>query len=307
MNPAVSVIIPNYNHATFLQERLDSVIHQTYTNFEVIILDDASTDLSKMIIEQYRNHPKVKQIVYNESNSGSTFIQWKKGIELALGEYIWIAESDDYCEKNFIESLINNIDKNTVIAYCQSICIDNVENIIFQSQAPKLLQIVNGKNFIQHNMLSGNTIFNASMCIWKKNTFYLISNEYLNYKFCGDWVFWSELSLFGDILISGKVLNYYRSNPTGVGHTLSGFDTIIEEEFKALKHIIFLGIIDKQIKKNLIKNKLKKFISNPHILALFKKISTVHTELHFPFWREYLILQIFKSKATRFISYLKRI
>src|SRR6187549_2432119 len=94
----VSVIIPNYNHAKFLRQRLESVLNQSFRDFEVIILDDCSTDESFQVIEDYRAHPKVSHIVFNKENTGSTFIQWKKGIELAKGEWIWIAESDDWCE-----------------------------------------------------------------------------------------------------------------------------------------------------------------------------------------------------------------
>ncbi|ENV48656.1 hypothetical protein P255_00165 [Acinetobacter brisouii CIP 110357] len=72
----VSVIIPNYNHHKFLHARLDSILKQTYQNFEIIILDDCSTDESRDIIELYRNHPKVSHIIYNTKNSGSSFIQW---------------------------------------------------------------------------------------------------------------------------------------------------------------------------------------------------------------------------------------
>ena len=54
----ISVIIPNYNHAVFLKERIESVLNQTYTNFELIILDDCSTDNSRDIIEFYRQHHK---------------------------------------------------------------------------------------------------------------------------------------------------------------------------------------------------------------------------------------------------------
>ncbi|MFM7682036.1 MAG: glycosyltransferase family 2 protein, partial [Bacteroidota bacterium] len=76
----VSVIIPNYNHALYLKQRIDSVLQQTYPNFEVIILDDKSMDNSHEIIESYRNHPKVVHIEYKEINSGSTFKQWQKGL-----------------------------------------------------------------------------------------------------------------------------------------------------------------------------------------------------------------------------------
>jgi glycosyltransferase involved in cell wall biosynthesis len=118
----VSVIIPNYNHCNYLKLRLDSVFNQTYQDFEVIILDDASNDESIELIEQYRTHPKLSHIVYNEINSGTTFIQWKKGIDLANGEFIWIAESDDFASLNFIEKLLPYLesDKDLSIVFSDS-------------------------------------------------------------------------------------------------------------------------------------------------------------------------------------------
>lgn len=79
MNPLVSVLIPNYNHSIFLEERIQSVLNQKYQNFEVIILDDCSTDNSKNVIDKYKHNPKISHIIYNEINSGSTFKQWNKG------------------------------------------------------------------------------------------------------------------------------------------------------------------------------------------------------------------------------------
>ena len=87
----LSVIIPNYCHARYLKERIESILAQSYQDFELIILDDCSTDNSREIIEQYRSNPRVKHIVYNEQNSGSPFVQWQRGFTLASGEYIWIA------------------------------------------------------------------------------------------------------------------------------------------------------------------------------------------------------------------------
>ena len=72
-SPKVSVIIPNYNHSTFLTERIDSILNQTYQDFELIILDDCSIDNSVSIIESYRNNEHVTHIVLNEQNTGSTF------------------------------------------------------------------------------------------------------------------------------------------------------------------------------------------------------------------------------------------
>lgn len=105
--PLVSVIIPNYNHASYLKQRIESVLHQTFQDFELIILDDCSTDQSKTIIESYRNHHKVSHVLYNQQNSGSVFKQWIKGIELCQGDYVWIAESDDYASEFFLQETLS--------------------------------------------------------------------------------------------------------------------------------------------------------------------------------------------------------
>ena len=102
--PLVSIIVPNYNHARFLRQRIESILQQEYTNYELILLDDASTDESREIMESYRNNPHVSHICYNIVNTGSPFAQWKKGIDLAQGKYIWIAESDDYAESTFLST-----------------------------------------------------------------------------------------------------------------------------------------------------------------------------------------------------------
>ena len=124
LNPLVSVIIPNYNHAPFLKERIDSVLNQSFDNFEVIILDDKSTDHSKEVIESYRNHEKVVHIEYNSQNSGSTFKQWDKGLKLAKGEWIWIAESDDVAHPAFLSSTMSYADSNTSLIFTRSKIID---------------------------------------------------------------------------------------------------------------------------------------------------------------------------------------
>ena len=75
----VSVIIPNYCHARYLKQRIDSVLAQTYSDIEVVLLDDCSTDSSREILESYRSHPRIKQIVYNDRNSGSAFAPfWRR-------------------------------------------------------------------------------------------------------------------------------------------------------------------------------------------------------------------------------------
>jgi glycosyltransferase involved in cell wall biosynthesis len=84
VTPKVSIIVPNYNHARFLRQGLDSILHQTFQDFELILLDDCSMDNSRAILAEYRWDPRI-QMQFNEENSGSTFKQWNKGVKLARG------------------------------------------------------------------------------------------------------------------------------------------------------------------------------------------------------------------------------
>lgn len=233
----VSVIIPNYNHDRYLKQRIDSVLGQTYKNLEVIILDDCSTDESHEVINQYKGEPAISHIIFNTTNSGSTFKQWKKGIDLAQGEYIWIAESDDWCDPGLLEELVNGIINNDkcVLAYAQSYVITNVNHIDKKSSHDLLFEYVDGKNFIPQYMAERNSIFNASMAIFKKECYFNISDTYTNFKFCGDWLFWVEIAKQGQIYISGKVLNYFRKHGGDItGKVLAtGYNFI--EEIKVLK------------------------------------------------------------------------
>lgn len=99
--PIVSVIVPNYNYSRYLNSRIDSILAQTFSDYELILLDDASTDDSAQVLEQYRDNEHVTHLIVNEKNSGSPFVQWKRGMELARGKYIWIAKVTTSRRPNF--------------------------------------------------------------------------------------------------------------------------------------------------------------------------------------------------------------
>ncbi|HVX25466.1 MAG TPA: glycosyltransferase family 2 protein [Parafilimonas sp.] len=222
----VSVIIPNYNHARFLKQRIESVLNQTWQNFDVVILDDCSTDNSKEVIEVYRQHPKVSQVVYNETNSGSTSVQWYKGLMLAKGEYIWIAESDDVADVHFIEKMMLLLlrDNTTGIAYCRTMEIDEAGNETGLHYWPDALDDKRwtnsywntGINELRNYFLYRNIIVNASSAVFKKDIA-LPAIEYVarkNMKFCGDWLFYSRMLTSSNISYCPEALNFQRFHPS---------------------------------------------------------------------------------------------
>lgn len=217
MSPLVSVIIPNYNHARFLRERIDSVLHQDFQDFEVILLDDCSTDDSRDVINSYKDHPKVSHIVLNDTNSGGPFTQWAKGIELAAGEYIWIAESDDVATSQLLGALVDEMEKshNTVIAFAHSRLIDQDNQQLpygWHDEDNNKVFVFDGQQFVMEKMLTSNYVYNASMAIFRKSAYKLIEHSYRSYSYCGDWAFWIELCLKGDVVEVCRVLSAFRQH-----------------------------------------------------------------------------------------------
>lgn len=217
--PMVSVIVPNYNYARYLDERMDSVLGQTYLYFEVILLDDKSTDDSKDVLEKYRHHPRVSQIVYNENNSGSTFKQWLKGFELAKGELIWIAESDDTCEPILLEKLVSEFQKDDDLVLAFSLTRlfkDNgwIFDIPSLDKTPKT--IVGGRKFIRRYMADGCYVTNASSALFRKDVALNINSQYTKFKSCGDRLFWIEIAEHGNVAIINERLNYCRRHGDNV-------------------------------------------------------------------------------------------
>ena len=110
MKPSISVIIPVYNAEKYLNECIDSVLGQTFQNFEIIAINDGSTDSSGQILDDYaRKHDNIK--VIHKKNEGQGYAR-KVGLDLAQGDFILFLDSDDYYEGDALEKLYDNITEN---------------------------------------------------------------------------------------------------------------------------------------------------------------------------------------------------
>lgn len=217
--PTVSVIVPNYNHAPFLKQRLDSILRQTYQDFELILLDDCSTDDSRDIMEHYRNDPHVSHIVYGESNSGSAFRQWDKGIALAKGEWIWVAESDDYAEPTFLECLLKEVGKvpDCALAYSATYWVDQQGQKLWETPISDKVNIYNGHDFIRQKLAVCNSIANVSECIFRRDKFRPAeSDRYEQMRLCGDWFVYILLAEQGNVIEVEEPLSYYRQHSSNI-------------------------------------------------------------------------------------------
>ena len=218
--PLVSVIVPNYNHAQFLQKRIDSILNQTFQDFELILLDDCSTDNSVEILTRYSKHPKVSHFIVNKENSGGPFKQWKQGVDLVSGTYIWIAESDDYAAKDFLQILLKPlIETNDIgLSYCQSTIINQQGEELYLNTSwtddldtQRWLKgyVNDGKEECVKYLAYKNTIPNASAVVFKKE---LVGRIPADFKMAGDWWFWITILLKTKIAYNARALNYFRSS-----------------------------------------------------------------------------------------------
>ena len=214
--PLVSVIIPNYNHASFLHDRIESVLNQTFKDFEIILLDDRSTDNSLDILHQYKNHPKVKHFEVNNKNSGSVFKQWVKGTNLAKGKYTWIAESDDVAHPEFLEKMVNFAEQkdNLGLVFCKSRVIDEnslkLSKVLQPPQNESHFEI-NGEEEVSKYIIKKLSIQNASSVVFKSIALRsLHQNKLSQFTNVGDMFSYIFIGLHYKNCFLDDFLNYHR-------------------------------------------------------------------------------------------------
>lgn len=251
-SPTVSVILPNYNHSAYLKERIESILNQTYQDFELVLLDDCSTDNSREILFAYQNNPKVTSLTLNDVNGGNTFLQWDKGIRLAKGKYIWIAESDDSADIHFLEATVAALEQNPSATMCLtgSFLIDEHSQMMKRKSRDRWketgeVKAFNGAKYVRHNLLYRNYVYNASMVVFRRSVYDKLDKNFQQLRCAGDWQFWVEVAREGDVVEVRKKLNYFRlhtnkvtsrSKFTGEGM----FDTI-----DVMKYIFTHGKVDR--------------------------------------------------------------
>ncbi|GAB2473666.1 hypothetical protein GCM10011375_25640 [Hymenobacter qilianensis] len=225
--PKVTVIIPNYNHARYLPQRIETVLNQSYSDFEVIILDDYSTDNSREVIERYKKNDERIRVVYNDQNSGTTFKQWNKGFNLAKGEYIWIAESDDYADLYFLEKLIALLDADAHVglAYCDSWHVFEEKNSIkrnteLYSELDSNLWaanfVIDGIYLVKKFMSYRNIIPNASAVLIRRSIIQQVEPANEKMRLVGDWLFWASIMAVSKVAFVVEPLNFYRHHHNNV-------------------------------------------------------------------------------------------
>ena len=224
----ISVIVPNYNYAKYLRRRILSIAEQTYPIYELIVLDDASSDNSKTVIKKVvaeagQTKPEMKiKMIWNKKNSGKAISQWIKGVKEASGDYIWIAEADDIARKDFLKEVMKGFEKpDVVLSYTESAIINKYGVLVmpnFRRSRDRertghfaKSYIRPGRDEIEEIMAVRCTIPNVSAVVFK-NTPDLLKSLKQAEKFeqVGDWYLYTKLLENGKIFYNHKSLNFFR-------------------------------------------------------------------------------------------------
>lgn len=187
----VSILMPMYNSEKYVQEAIDSVLNQTYENFELIILDDGSIDSSVEIVEKY-NDSRIK-LYKNIENKGLPYTR-NKLLSFATGEYIALLDSDDIALPNRLQIQVDFLERN------QNVDIVGSSAIIFgKYKIEKASKVITGIEDIKCNLMFGNCMINSTVMMRRD----FVEANKLSYReecvVCQDYSFFVDAALVGNI------------------------------------------------------------------------------------------------------------
>lgn len=227
----ITVVIPNYNYAPYLPDRINSILRQTLRPAEIIFLDDCSTDDSLQVAQNILQEQAGQEngipyrIIANKQNAG-VYRQWLKAFRESKTDWVWIAEADDTCDDDFLEHLADKVDDGINVVYAQSRKIDEFGNLV----APNYLHhtedldpdrwrhdfVRSGPQEILKSLAFRNSIPNTSAVIMRKSAVSGIEDTLKSFKYVGDWLLYAHMLRSGGLAFVSKPLNNFRRHTRSV-------------------------------------------------------------------------------------------
>eukprot|EP01080_Neovahlkampfia_damariscottae_P007012 gene7012-11177_t len=235
-NPLISVVIPTYNSMKYLPKAISSVLKQTYKNFELIIVNDCSTDNTKEFLKKYSNHPKIK-IINNKKNKKLPR-SLNTGFKIAKGEYFTWVSSDNFCTKNFLSEMLKVLKeyKDSKFVYSDYYLVNEKNKIMkdYHSGAAVHDGIFDGggarysfrKSLIENGGVAAFLYHKSVLPIIGKYDGELVGTE--------DWDYWIRISEVNPMMgYSPKPLMYYRIHKESMTYRMK--NTVKERETKMIE------------------------------------------------------------------------
>jgi glycosyltransferase involved in cell wall biosynthesis len=213
MTPRVSIVIPAYNNVQYIRETLDSVVNQTYEDYEVVIADHSSIDGTAAIIGRYASHPKVRVLSPTPAGGGAV-ANWNRVSQNARGELIKLVCGDDLIAADALHLQVAAIDSNpsAVLTSCKRNLIDSHGEVFIQGRGLQGIKgLVSGRQAVRATVRAGANIFGEPACslfrrdLLEKGGWWDNTNPYLI-----DEATLSRLCLHGDVFAMHETLASFR-------------------------------------------------------------------------------------------------
>lgn len=286
--PKISVLIPTYNYAQYLDEAIQSVINQTYQDFELIVIDNNSSDNTAYVLSKYENNPKIKTIT-NNTNIGMAQ-NWNKCILESSGEYIKFLNADDFLEPTCLEKLAKILDDDLSISLVTSYknLVGNKKTIITLPFVHKLNGFEAIKNSLEKN---GNWIGEPTVVMFRRKDLY-VGLFNIEFKWLPDWDLWIRLLMVGNLYVIPEVLSNFRIHNNQETKILKGSYTTIFEEYRYYKYLDNShNLVNININEIIKKKAMEIFINIPNFFK-YKKYSLIFRAITCSF-NEYILLKSF--------------
>jgi glycosyltransferase involved in cell wall biosynthesis len=232
--PKVSVCIPTFNTARYLPEAIDSVLDQSFSDYELVVYDDASTDDTSRVMERYRS-TKVVYVRF-DTNLGQAGA-WNHCVSLARGEYVALLHADDRYLPGFLEDRVSTLDRhrNVGLAFGPVMLIDqngiavgekHVSTHSFLAPAPEFLK----------TLLLDCVIYPPSVVV--RRCCYEIIGPFNDDHFWGiDWEFWLRLSMRYTVAYSASITAAYRVHSASATPTALSTARTARDGFEVLEQV----------------------------------------------------------------------
>jgi glycosyltransferase involved in cell wall biosynthesis len=220
MDPKVTFVVPCYKLAHLLSECVNSILDQTYTDFELLIMDDCSPDNTPEIAASFADS-RVKHI-RNPSNLGH-LQNYNKGIATARGEYVWLISADDTLRRRYaLERYVELLDSHPNVGYVFSPAVRLRDGQEWETHGYSICwhkdEIFDGRQWLA-KLIQRNRIVAAS-AMARKECYEKLSTFPLNLPWNGDWYLWCLFALYSDVGYFAEPMVCYREHGLNITHTL---------------------------------------------------------------------------------------
>lgn len=260
MQVRFSVIVPIYNKEKYIKECIDSVLNQSFNNYELILVDDGSTDACPTIIDDYSKSNKQIKVIHKEN--GGLVSARKAGTKIANGDYIVCLDADDYLKKDYLLNINNEIEKNHSDIICMS-----YTQLDYDKETIKTLDYRNGYytkedivNEIYPSLIQRRDSKHFNVNIWgkayKKDLYKNIQLDVNDLNKIGEdgCVSIPCIYLANSLSIINDASYVYRHNDD----SMTSIKSVLKEEYPKLVYKEYIKYVDKDV----FNDQLNRFVTH---------------------------------------------